>query len=207
MRGGLVLLDPVTGSVLQVVALQYNPDSVTRTFQVRGAGPEAGAREEALRLTGPPAQTITLDAELDATDALERGDPLVGEVGLHAQLAVLEGLISPRSAAMLRAAQLLAAGAVEVAPQQAPLTLFVWSRQRIVPVRITEMSVVEEAFDTRLNPIRAKVHLGLRVSTVNDVGVTSQAGGFAMAQHQRLERLAARQPGGVLGQLGIGRLT
>jgi len=207
VRGGLVLLDPRTDTVLRVVPLQYNPDSVTRTFQVRGAGAEAGARAEALRLTGPPAQTITLDAELDATDAMERGDRLVGDVGLHAQLAVLEGLVSPSSATVLRAAELLAAGGIEIAPTPAPLTLFVWSRQRILPVRVTELSIVEEAFDTALNPIRAKVHLGLRVSTVNDVGVTSRAGSYAMAQHQRLERLAARQPGGTLGQLGIERLT
>ena len=206
VRGGLVLLDPLTDTVLRVVPLQYNPDSVTRTFQVRGAGAEAGARAEALRLTGPPAQTVTLDAELDATDAMERGDPLVGEVGLHAQLAVLEGLVSPPSAAVLRAAELLATGGIEIAPTPAPLTLFVWSRQRIMPVRVTELSIVEEAFDPALNPIRAKVHLGLRVSTVNDVGVTSRAGGYAVAQHQRLERLAARQPGGTLGQLGIERL-
>lgn len=207
VRGGLVLLDPDTDTVLRVVPLQYNPDSLTRTFQVRGAGAEAGARAEALRLTGPPAQTITLDAELDATDAMERGDPLVGEVGLHAQLAVLEGLVTPPSTAVRRAAELLAAGAVEVAPLPAPLTLFVWSRQRILPVRVTELSIVEEAFDPSLNPLRAKVHLGMRVSTVNDVGVTSRAGGYALAQHQRLERLAARHPGGTLAALGIERLA
>ena len=51
----------------------------------------------------------------------------------------------------------------------APLTLFVWGPQRVLPVRLTELSVTEEAFDPQLNPIRAKVSLGLRVLTYNDL--------------------------------------
>ena len=49
----------------------------------------------------------------------------------------------------------------------APLTLFVWSKSRIVPVKITEFSVTEEMFDSNLNPIRARISLGLRVLTDN----------------------------------------
>ena len=50
---------------------------------------------------------------------------------------------------------------------ESPLTLFVWSARRILPVRITEYSVTEEAFDPALNPIRAKVSLGIRVLSNN----------------------------------------
>jgi hypothetical protein len=42
---------------------------------------------------------------------------------------------------------------------QAPLALFVWSQHRILPVRVTDFSITEEAFDPALNPIRAKVSL------------------------------------------------
>ena len=48
-----------------------------------------------------------------------------------------------------------------------------WSRHRIVPVRLTELSIVEEAFDTRLNPIRAKVSLSLRVLGVHESGTAA----------------------------------
>ena len=81
-----------------------------------------------------------------------------------------------------------------------------WSQHHITPVRITEFSITEEAFDTALNPIRAKVHLGMRVSTVNDVGAGTRAGGLSMAHHQRLEQLAARQGSAGLDALGVGRL-
>src|SRR5690242_16650733 len=85
-RGGLVLLDPATGVVLRVIALQYNPDTITRTLQPLGAGAEAGERSEALRLRGPAHETVRLEAEFDATNQLEDpdggGNDVVAEHGL-----------------------------------------------------------------------------------------------------------------------------
>ena len=72
LKGGIVLVDPDTGAVQRVIALQYNPDTLTRTLQVQGVGAEGGDRAEALRLKGPPVETIKLDAEIDATDQLEQ---------------------------------------------------------------------------------------------------------------------------------------
>src|SRR6185369_8891215 len=74
LKGGIVALDPTTGVVLRVIALQYNPDTLTRSFQIKGVGPESGDRLEALRLKGPPVETIKLEAEIDATDQLEAVD-------------------------------------------------------------------------------------------------------------------------------------
>ena len=62
------------------------------------------------------------------------------------------------------------AGTLEIIPLEQPLTLFVWSKSRVVPVRLTEFSITEEAFDPNLNPIRAKVSLGMRVLNVDDLG-------------------------------------
>ena len=89
----------------------------------------------------------------------------------------------------------------------APLTLFVWSKHRIVPVRITEFSVTEEAFDPSLNPIRAKVSLGLRVLSVDDLGLQPAGGTLFMAylQQQGAARRDAARPGALsaLGLTGI----
>src|SRR5262249_45129400 len=63
LRAGLVLADPATLVVQRVIALQYNPDSLSRSLQVRGVTGEGGDRLDALRLTGPPVETIKLDAE------------------------------------------------------------------------------------------------------------------------------------------------
>jgi hypothetical protein len=58
LKGGLVLIDPDTSAVKRIIALQYNPDTITRTLQVQGVGPEPGDRSEVLRLKGPPVETL-----------------------------------------------------------------------------------------------------------------------------------------------------
>jgi hypothetical protein len=86
---------------------------------------------------------------------------------------------------------------------EAPLSLFVWSAQRIVPVRITEFSITEEMFDPFLRPIRAKVSLGLRVLSVNDLGVDHRGSSLYLAYQQQKEQLASRNTAGTLADLGI----
>ena len=88
---------------------------------------------------------------------------------------------------------------------EAPLTLFVWSKSRIVPVRLTEFSVTEEAFDAELNPIRAKVSLGMRVLSVDDLGFDAQGRQPVHRLPAAEGALAAHEPrGGTFGALGIG---
>jgi hypothetical protein len=208
LSGGLILLNPESGTLQRVITLQYNPDTLTRGFQIRGAGGESGARSEVLRLTGPPVQTITFEAELDAIDQLQfpADGSEVQRAGLTADLAALEQLAYPSVAAVQGAAALLAAGSIEIAPASAPSVLFSFGRNRVLPVRITELSITEEAFDAQLDPIRAKVRLGLRVLTVNEVGLSSRAGALAMAAHRQLEANAGRSRQGRLADLGIERL-
>ena len=203
LKGGLVLIDPATSAVLRVVALQYNPDSVTRSLQIQGVGAESGDRSEVLRLKGPPIETIKIDAELDATDQLETMDSVTTEVGLQGQLATLETMVYPTSAQLNRLNAQAQSGVLEIAAMESPLTLFVWSAQRILPVRLTEFSITEEAFDPNLNPIRAKVSLGMRVLSVNDTGFAHKAGGLFMTYLQNKEQLARRSRGATFAALGI----
>jgi hypothetical protein len=116
---------------------------------------------------------------------------------------MLETIIYPTSGHLQSTNRLAQLGTIEVAPAQAPLTLFVWSRTRILPVRITDFSITEEAFDTALNPIRAKVSLSMRVLSVNDLGFDHKGGNLFMSYLQQKEQLAARLQGGALGALGL----
>ena len=127
------------GTVARVIVLQYNPDTLTRTIQPRSTAAEASDRLEALRLTGPPVETFKLDAELDATDQLEFPDqnPNVVEFGLQPQLAALETLVYPSSGVLQVNNRLARAGTLEIAPAESLLTIFVWSKNRILPVRLT----------------------------------------------------------------------
>ena len=155
LRGGLVLIDPTTGAVLRIIALQYNPDTLTRSLQIKGVTGETGDHLEALRLKGPPVETIKVEAEIDATDQLEASDPQTIQSGLHPQLAALETIVYPTSAHLNANNSEASSGSIEIAPEMAPLPLFVFGPKRIVPIRISELSITEEAFDTTLNPIRA----------------------------------------------------
>lgn len=205
LKGGIVLLDADTSAVLRVIALQYNPDTLTRSLQVQALSADGGDRSEVLRLKGPPVETLKLEAEIDATDQLEfpEQNSAATQSGIFAQLATLETMVYP-SSAQLRANDVLAQiGTLEIVPMETPLALFVWSRSRILPVRITEFSITEEAFDTALNPIRAKVSLGLRVLSVNDVPSGHKAASLFMTYLQQKERLASSSAGLPLSAFGL----
>jgi hypothetical protein len=206
IKGGIVLIDPASGAVKRVIVLQYNPDSLSRSLQVQSVTAESQNRSEALRLKGPPVETFKLDAELDATDQLETPDrhPNAVQFGIHPQLAALETIIYPLSSQLLGNNALAQSGTLEIAPMEAPLSLFIWSKNRVVPVRITDFSVTEEAFDASLNPIRAKVSLGMRVLSVDDLGFNDKGGNLFITYQQQKERLSGLAPAGTFGALGIG---
>lgn len=205
IKGGLVLMDADTGVVQRVIAFQYNSDTLNRTFQVMGAGSEGGDRLEALRLKGPPVETFKLEAEIDATDHLEfpENHPNAVNAGIAPQLATLETLLYPTSGQLQANDELSQGGSLEIIPAVAPLVLFVWSRNRVVPVRLTEFSITEEAFDPALNPIRAKVSLTLRVLSINDLAFGSKGGSMYLAYQQQKENLAALTQGQTLSTLGL----
>jgi len=191
IRAGIVLVDADNGTAIRVITLQYNPDTLTRSLQIKGAGGESGEFSEAIRLKGPPVETIKLEAEIDATDQLAAGDTATEQSGIHAALALLETLVYPDSAHLLSNNRDARSGTLEIAPMQSPLVLFVWSKLRVVPVRLTEFSITEESFDTALNPMRAKVSLGMRVLTVDDTGFDGKSGSLFMSYLRQKEQLAA----------------
>lgn len=203
LKGGIVLVNPQTLAVEKIISLQYNPDTLSRSLQIKSIGGEGGDRSEAMRLTGPPVETYKLEAEIDATDQLEVADRTAVELGIQPILAALETIIYPRSSQLYSNNALANSGTLEIVPMETSLTLFIWNRNRIMPVRITELSVTEEAFDVNLNPIRAKVSLGLQVLSVDDLGFGHKGGSLYMNYHQNKERLAGRFFSGALNDLGI----
>jgi len=188
LKGALVALDPVN-PVPSVIVFQYNPDSVTRTLQPQATA-DHGARSEAMRLTGAPVETLKMDVEIDATDQLEKAETIAVKTGIHPQLAALEMLLYPKSALVIANTVLLALGTLEIAPPIGPFTLLIWGLKRVLPVRLTELSLTEEAFDTALNPIRAKASLGLRVLSYNDLPLT-HPGYYVFLTHQMVKETMA----------------
>ncbi len=206
VKGGLVLIDADTARVLRIISLQYNSDSLTRSLQVQTTGGTGNDRIEPVRFKGPAVETFKLEADIDATDQLELPDQNQAAVqfGIQPQLALLESLVQPTSAQLAAVDREASSGTLEIAPMLAPLALFVWSKSRIVPVKVTDFSITEEAFDPSLNPIRAKVSLSLRVLSTDDLGFSTKAGSLFMAYLQTKEQLASKLPPATLATLGIG---
>jgi hypothetical protein len=205
----LVVLAPGGSSVRSVISLQYNPDSLSRSYQIQGVGGEGGGeRAQPFRLKGAAVESIKLDAEIDATDQLEfpESNPVTTAAGIAPQIAALETLVNPSTAELLATDSDARGGTLEILAPEAPLVVFVWSRNRVVPVRVTEFSVTEDAFDPELNPIRAKVSLGLRVLTVDDLGYAHRGGTLFLAYLQTREALARAVPGATLATLGLSNL-
>ncbi|ANH80388.1 hypothetical protein A8C56_04785 [Niabella ginsenosidivorans] len=203
IKGGLVLLNATTSAIERIITLQYNPDALSRTLQAQTVSEDGHNRSQPLRLKGPPVETLKLDAEIDATDQMEVADPLTSATGIHTQLAALETIVYPTSQQLISNNNLAANGTLEIVPMETPLILFIWNKNRILPVRITEFSINEEAFDPLLNPIRAKVSLGLRVLNVDDLGFAHKGASLYMAYQINKEKMAQQAKSGTLNNLGI----
>lgn len=187
-KGAIVGLDKFN-PLASVIIFQYNPEKLTRSLAAQTAGGDA-ASGEALRFKAPPRETITLEADIDATDQLEQDDSLAKTLGIHPTLASLEMLLYPKSAVVIANEILKAVGVIEVIPAEAPLTLLIWSVKRVLPVRLKTFSITEEAFDPNLNPIRAKVSLSMDVLTYDDLGILSVGGALFMAHQISKEVMA-----------------
>lgn len=210
LRGGLVQLDALGRTVASVVLFRYNPDTLTRTLAPRAMTGEPGDRLETTRLSGPPHETIKLEVELDATEGLEHpdvaGNVPVAESGLHPALAALELLITPTSAALNATDALFDRGTLEIAPVEAPPTLLVWGPKRVLPVQVTNLTITEEAFDARLNPIRAKASIEAKVLTTSDLALSTTGGAVYLAHRRASEGLAALMTSTNTRPLGFERL-
>ncbi|WP_247828956.1 hypothetical protein [Arthrobacter antioxidans] len=186
--------DDAPGTPAQTIAFQYNPGEIRRSLaHRRPQKPEQGAAPQDARLVaGPPTETLTLGIELDATDALgeTRPDRTVVESGLHMPLAALEMLMYPASAEYERTKDQAEQGQITVEAGNLPLVLLNWGDSRVVPVMLTSFSITEQEFDARLNPIRAKVDLGLQVLTYLDLGPGSTGIDAFLSYQKEKERLA-----------------
>ncbi|MFF2190733.1 hypothetical protein [Streptomyces sp. NPDC058155] len=203
IRSGIVIVDPELGTPERVIVLQFNPDTLERSLAPQTAGGEGegeGDRNEALRLKGPAEETWTFTAEIDSTDQLELAAP----DGIHPQLAALEMLVHPTTAQLREATREAKKGTIEISPIEMPLTLFTWGSKRVLPVRLTELSISESAFDVNLNPMRASLNIGMKVLSVSDLPAEHRGAELYLAHLAQKERLAGMAGGGGLGSFGLG---
>lgn len=190
LKAALAVVDPDKGTVTTVIPFQFNPERLSRTIVARDIDPE-GDPQQLVRLSGPPRETYTFEAILDATDALDAKDGEATENGISAQLAVLEQLIAPTKSQIIETDALADDGALELLPAPPALTLLVWNANRVNPARLRQLKTQEELFDANLNPLRARINMTIDILTTDDLGVGTKGGGVYLANLARQESLAS----------------
>jgi hypothetical protein len=195
LKGALVAYESqFLGPIPNIIIFQYNPEQLRRTLASRTPAPRTQAagesRAETFRVEGPPVENINLTVVLNATDQLEAANPIAAIKGIYPALSALELMLYPPSSQFFLNDTLSAAGSAQLQAQDVPLVLFVWGPSRVVPVRLTTFSVTEEAFDQMLNPIQAKVDMGMRVLTYMELRSTSLGYGAYLATQVQKEVMA-----------------
>lgn len=192
LKGAFVDADPAADPQL-TVSFQFNPVTLTRRKSVRiPAPPSRRGREEStpedqsleVQITVTEPETISMDIRLDATDALEQDDPVAAEFGVLPALSALELMITPRPETPLGGfSSDFGFGQRLVTP----VMIFVWGRQRLIPVRLTQMNIEEVEYNANLSPSRAIVGVTLRV-----LGGGNQFQRHTLAQRTQMAALNAR---------------
>lgn len=156
-----------------IVPFQFNPERLTRRKSANIQSPRSrrGTEErtpesESLgqaQSTSTSPETITMDIRLDATDDLETGNPIAGEFGVLPALSALEMMITPRSESFFGGLLGLSANFGFGDRTSTPVLIFVWGRQRIYPVRLTDLNIQEVEYNPNLNPTRVTVGVSMQV--------------------------------------------
>jgi hypothetical protein len=194
LKGALVEFTPtfLPGPVPNVIAFQYNPETMTHTWTQPMPATKAGTEaSNPLAVRGTPGETFSFTIAMDARDEIADGSApaaaLAEANGIYSRLAALElllypvapggaGLTGTVTAAVEAALSGALAGPVRTIPRSVlPVTLFIWGAGRIVPVRVTDLTITEQLFDAALNPIHAEAQITLRVLTPAELVAASAA--------------------------------
>ena len=203
-RGALASVEKT--KLTDVVLFQYNPETVTRTLAPRMTGyePGKGPAEPStdVGFSDAASQSISFTAYFDAADALQNGDAMAIAHGIAPQLAILESLMNPTVEAVTSAEGSTADGKMLIETMDAPGTVLIWG-DRVLPVRIASVTITEEAFDAKLNPLRANAAIKVDVQTYGKRKTTDIEYGRFKAYHGALETLKgpANPAGGAVSGL------
>jgi hypothetical protein len=189
LRGALVEMMP-TGLIPlpNIITFQYNPETLTHTW-TQAEPDKTGTNDTTtnpLAVKGDPGETFTFTLALDAQDTIAAGGPgadLAVVSGVYPRLAALEMLLYPNTATTstsgllgsVTAAISAAAGGFSLSTQSdvpaklLNIVLFIWGPERIVPVRVTALTVTEKYYDVALNPVRAEAQITLKVLTQDEL--------------------------------------
>jgi len=216
MKGAFIEYMPtnLANPSLNVIAFQYNPETMTHTWTQPEPAPTAGTEQSnPLAVKGVPREAFSFTIAMDANDEIADGSAttaaLAQNSGIYSRLAALEMLLYPTggvqpvltgavTASVTSSLSGQTPGTTRTVPQSVmPVTIFIWGSGRVVPVRVTGLTITEKLYDAALNPTHAEAQLSLRVltpaelvaaSTDNDVlgNLASIAYNYTLSRRQEL---------------------
>jgi len=212
LRGALVEFMPTPLiPIPNIIVFQYNPETMSHSW-TQPEAPSSGANqttENPMAVTGNPGESFSFSLSLDAADSIANGSAsgaLASVSGVYSRLAALEMLLYPSKASQdgllgkVTAAVGSAFGGKPAPKSKVPentinTVLFVWGPGRIVPVRVTALTVTERLYDTLLNPTKAEAQITLRVLTAKELAHTTgplkEVAGVAVDYTQTLREALA----------------
>lgn len=195
-KGTIVCIDLESNQQTYII-FQYNPTELSRTIKPRflSSGSEDQGKYEAMHIEGAPKEDITLKVMINAADQLAEGDPDAASMGIYPQLSALELLVYPSIESVKKTDEDTDMGKIGIFSRPAPLTLFNWGEQRIVPVKITELTINETYHDTNLNPISADVSIKMDVLSYNDLPKGHKGYSLFKRHQEKMESMATKGRG------------
>ncbi len=182
LKGALVSFSPtfLPLPIPNVIIFQYNPETMTHTWSQPEAASSAGTEtSNPLAVQGMPGEEFSFSIEMNSGEEIADSTLTSGLAkisGLYSRLAAIEMLLYPTGTSNALVGAVTAAissalgggssGPTRTVPQSViPVTLFIWGPGRIVPVRLTALSITEKLYDEALNPTYAQAQVTLRVLT------------------------------------------
>src|SRR5947209_5955803 len=176
LRGALVeFVQTFSIPAPNVIVFQFNPETMTHTWTQPGAAPANESFGNPLAVKGSPGESFQFTIAMDANDSIADGSPVVAGIaattGIYSRLAALEMLqypVDPATqgnllgtvSASVDTSGISLSGSgtkksqftVSIPLGQIPTVLFVWGAGRILPVRVTSLTITEKLYDPLLNP-------------------------------------------------------
>jgi hypothetical protein len=188
LRGALVeFMESFPIPIPNVIIFQYNPETMTHTWTPATTNPGTpGSTSNPLAITGDPQESFSFTLAMDSNDMIADGDALETGLatlsGVYSRIAALEMLLFPTAppggGLIGSVTAALGIGGASASPDptrqvpaaQLPTVLFIWGPGRIVPVRVTTLTITEKLYDaTLLNPTHVEAQVGLRVLTKEEL--------------------------------------
>jgi hypothetical protein len=191
-----------------VIIFQYNPETITHSWTpATTSSRTSGAAGNPLAVSGQPQETFSFTLTMDANDTIADGDPaqstIAAATGVYSRLAALEMLLFPTApvrtglVGTVSAALGITAKASKTVPAATlPVAFWVHGPERILPVRVANLSITEKLYDSDLlNPTHVEAQITLNVLTQDELkcvhGALGKVARGAYAYTQRLRQTLA----------------